>query len=350
MIRTEQLCFRIGEFALRRVSLEIADGEYFVLLGPPGSGKSIFLECVCGLNRVESGGIQIDDRDVTHCEPRRRGIGYVPQDYALFPHLSVEQNIAFGLRNAKLGRREIRERVGETVGMLGIGQFLGRSTSGLSGGERQRVALARALVLRPRALLLDEPVSALDESMRQELCDSLLRLHRRLGLTTLHVSHNQEEAFSIADRAGILHEGEVRQVGTMEELLRRPCDEFVARFMRCENILSGEVVEAGPEESRVRCGAVQLRVPGHRHGKLVLVIRPEDIRVAPASPAPNPSANELYLNVVEVRDFGSYARLIFDGDPALVAHVPRSALEGLNLSPGSPLAVRLPAGAMHVLK
>ncbi|TKJ35778.1 MAG: hypothetical protein CEE38_14320 [Planctomycetes bacterium B3_Pla] len=230
MIRTEEISFSVGTFQLQRLSIEIAKGEYLILLGPPGSGKTVFLECICGLKRLESGRIYIDDRDVTGLEPRLRGIGYVPQDYALFPHLTVEQNITFGLRVR--GRTE--EKIAETADMLGIRQLMSRSISGLSGGEKQRVALARALVLQPKILLLDEPVCALDEVTRQEVCAQLLAIQRKLGLTTIHVSHNLEEAFSVADRAAILHQGVLQQIGPMDELVSKPNSEFVARFMRCE--------------------------------------------------------------------------------------------------------------------
>jgi ABC-type sugar transport system ATPase subunit len=236
MIRTEEISFRVGTFQLQRLSINMAKGEYFVLLGPPGSGKTIFLECLCGLKRIESGRIYIDERDVTDLEPRVRDIGYVPQDYALFPHLSVEQNIAFGLRAH--GSTEVK--IAETADMLGIRHLLSRRIDGLSGGERQRVALARALVLQPKILLLDEPVCALDEVTRQEVCSQLLGIQRRLGLTTIHVSHNLEEAFSVADRAAILHQGVLQQVGSLDELLDKPNSEFVTRFMRCEKrLLSG---------------------------------------------------------------------------------------------------------------
>ena len=230
MIRTEEITFRVGAFKLQRLSMEIAKGEYLILLGPPGSGKTVFLECICGLKRLESGKIFIEGRDVTNLEPRLRGIGYVPQDYALFPHLSVEQNIAFGLRVR--GRAE--GKVIETADLLGIRQLLPRTIAGLSGGEKQRVALARALVLQPKILLLDEPVSALDEVTRQEVCAQLRSIQRKLGLTTIHVSHNLEEAFSVADRAAILHQGVLKQIGTMDELSLRPNSDFVARFMRCD--------------------------------------------------------------------------------------------------------------------
>lgn len=230
MISAEEISFGIGTFELRCLSINIAEGEYFILLGPPGSGKTIFLECLCGLKKIRSGRIIIDGCDVTALEPRRRGIGYVPQDYALFPHLSVEQNITFGLRAHGYDETNINE----TAELLGISHLLSRSVDGLSGGEKQRVALARALVLQPKILLLDEPVCALDEVTRQEVCAQLLAIQRKLGLTTIHVSHNLEEAFSVADRAAILHQGVLQQVGPMDELVSKPNSDFVARFMRCD--------------------------------------------------------------------------------------------------------------------
>ena len=237
MIRTEEISFRIGTFQLQRLSLDIAKGEYFILLGPPGSGKTVFLECLCGLKKIDSGRIYIDGHHVTNLEPRARGIGYVPQDYALFPHLSVERNIAFGLRVHGYQHKEIRAKIIETAELLDIQRLLTRRINGLSGGEKQRVALARALVLQPKILLLDEPVCALDEVTRQEVCAQLLDIQRRLGLTTIHVSHNLEEAFTVADRAAILNDGILQQAGTLDELLDKPNSKFVARFMRREKNL-----------------------------------------------------------------------------------------------------------------
>ncbi len=237
MIRTEEISFHIGTFGLQRLSIDIAKGEYFILLGPPGSGKTIFLECLCGLKKIDSGRIYIDGHHVTNLEPRARGIGYVPQDYALFPHLSVERNIAFGLRVHGYQHKEIQAKITETAELLDIRQLLPRRIHGLSGGEKQRVALARALVLQPKILLLDEPVCALDEVTRQEVCVQLLDIQRRLGLTTIHVSHNLEEAFTVADRAAILNVGILQQVGSLDELLRKPNSEFIARFMRREKYL-----------------------------------------------------------------------------------------------------------------
>ena len=256
MIRTEEISFHIGTFELQRLSINIAKGEYFILLGPPGSGKTIFLECLCGLKKINSGRIYIDGSDVTNTEPRARGIGYVPQDYALFPHLSVEQNIAFGLRARGCKRKEMQSKITATAELLDIRRLLSRRIHGLSGGEKQRVSLARVLVLQPKILLLDEPVCALDEVTRQEVCAQLLSIQRRLGLTTIHVSHNLEEAFTVADRAAILKAGILQQVGSLEELVNRPSSKFVARFMRREKHLSckcngpGNTEPDGPSENR----------------------------------------------------------------------------------------------------
>ncbi|MHC4911979.1 MAG: ABC transporter ATP-binding protein, partial [Planctomycetota bacterium] len=229
MIRTDGLSFRIGDFQLCQLGLEVARGEYFVLLGPPGSGKTVFLECLCGLNKIDSGKIYIDGCEVTGLEPRARSVGYVPQDFALFPHLSVSQNIGFGFRFRGHQCKDVDAKVTETADLLGIRDLLSRRTGGLSGGEKQRIALARALLVQPKVLLLDEPVCALDELTRQDVCIQISRIQRRLDLTTIHVSHNLEEAFSVADRAAVLCAGVLQQVGSMDELLRKPNSEFVAR-------------------------------------------------------------------------------------------------------------------------
>jgi ABC-type sugar transport system ATPase subunit len=248
MIRTKEISFNIGTFQLQRLSINIAKGEYFILLGPPGSGKTIFLECLCGLKKIDSGRIYIDERDVTNIEPRARGIGYVPQDYALFPHLSVEKNIAFGLRIRGCQHKEIQSKIADTAELLDIQRLLSRRIHGLSGGEKQRVALARVLVLQPKILLLDEPVCALDEVTRQEVCAQLLSIQRRLDLTTIHVSHNLEEAFTVADRAAILNVGILQQVGRLDELVSKPNSDFVARFMRREKKLSYRKIEQEDNE------------------------------------------------------------------------------------------------------
>jgi len=351
MIRAEELCFRIGTFALQHVDIEVAAGQYFILLGPPGSGKTVFLECLCGLKRAGSGKILIDGRDVTHLEPRTRGIGYVPQDYALFPHLSVEQNIGFGLRARWYQRQDIATKVTEIADLLGIGHLMPRRIKGLSGGERQRVALARALVLRPKVLLLDEPVCALDEVTRQDICAQLLRIQRRLGLTTIHVSHNLEEAFSVADRAAILYQGAIQQVGSLEELLRRPNTEFVARFMRCENIYCGELISSSAHSCLARVNAsIEVQVPGRHQGKIKFVIRPEDVLVSPPTHDHCRGENEFAAQLVRWRDCGGYTRVELDGPLNVVAHMTHPAFATLRPDGDKGVNVTLPLSSIHVLR
>lgn len=346
MIHAENISFHVGTFRLEDLNLEIVKGEYFVLLGPPGAGKTIFLECLCGLKKLESGRIYIDGRDVTGLEPRIRGIGYVPQDYALFPHLSVEQNIAFGLRAH--GFREVK--IDETADLLGIRRLLSRGIGGLSGGEKQRVALARALVLKPMILLLDEPVCALDEVTRQEVCGQLLAIQRRLGLTTVHVSHNLEEAFSVADRAAILHDGVLQQVGSLDKLLRKPNSEFVARFMRCENIFRAEVCaeETNSSYTRVKVADVDLQLPGRRNGKQLFMIRPEDVLVRPGS-YPAVGQNALRARLVRSRDCGGYVRVELDGPFNLIAHITHAAFAELEHEHQSDVIAELSPESIHVL-
>jgi len=351
MIRTDEISFHIGTFQLQGLSIEIADGQYFVLLGPPGSGKTIFLECLCGLKRVDLGRVYIDGRDVTDLEPRARDIGYVPQDYALFPHLSVEHNIAFGLCVHGYQRKKAITRVTEMADLLGIGRLLSRRIDGLSGGERQRVALARALVLQPKVLLLDEPVCALDEVTRQEICAQLFRIQRRFGLTTIHVSHNLEEAFSVADRAAILHRGVLQQVGTLDELLRKPNSEFVARFMRCENIFSGQATgqSCATSDTRVKVGDIQLRIPGQHRGTLKFIVRPEDVLILPGGQHYSRSENRFDAKIVCSRDCGGYVRVELDGPLNLVAHMTRAAFAELRSNGNECLNVILRPNNIHVI-
>jgi ABC-type sugar transport system ATPase subunit len=231
VIRLEGLSLRAGSFEVRGVTLGVADGETFVLLGPNGSGKTLLVQCLCGLVRATGGRLWIDGRDVTDLEPRLRGIGFVPQDSGLFPHLDVARNVTFGLRARGLSRRAALADAAAVVATLRLEALLGRSPSTLSGGERQRVALARALAIRPRLLLLDEPVSALDGPTRAEVLDELRRVRQEFRVTTIHVCHQIDEARAIADRAGVMVEGRLVQTDRIEELLRRPSDPAVARLL-----------------------------------------------------------------------------------------------------------------------
>ncbi len=351
MIRAENVSFRIGDFHLRDITLDVKPGEYFVLMGPPGSGKTIFLECLCGLKRVDSGRIIIDRRDATRLEPRARAIGYVPQDYALFPHYDVEHNINFGLKRTAVPADTARRKTKEVADLLGIGHLLKRSVGGLSGGERQRVALARAVVVEPKVLLLDEPVSALDEPTRRMVCSELRALQRKLGVSTVHITHNCEEAFSVADRGAVLHQGGLQQTGTLTELFRKPCNEFVARFMSCENICEGEVVADArkPDRTTLKVARTQFVVPGCFEGKVKFIVRPENIRLSRSRADLAEGDTALELRLARATDCGVYVRVELDGAMPLVSTVSHAAFGELRAEVGDTLVATIRRGAVHVL-
>jgi len=226
---------------LRDVNLDIAPGEFFALLGPSGSGKSSLLRLIAGFNRHEQGQILVDGQDISLLESWQRPVGLVFQNYALWPHLSVWDNVAFGLVERRLLRLEVAKRVGAALDMVGLGAYAQRRPSQLSGGQQQRVALARTLVVEPQVLLLDEPLSNLDKTLRVQMRRELLSLQRRLGLTTIFVTHDQEEAMTTADRMAVLDQGVVQQVGTPMQLYDEPVNAFVAHFVGTMNALPAVV-------------------------------------------------------------------------------------------------------------
>lgn len=351
MIRTNKLSLTIGDFQLRQITIDVPQGRYFVLLGPPGSGKTVLLECLCGLKHVKSGQIYIDERDVSKLEPRMRNVGYVPQDYALFPHLSIERNIAFGLHVQGYEPKVISNKVIQTAELLDIRYLLARRVEGLSGGEKQRVALARALVMEPKVLLLDEPVCALDEATRQKVCAQLHRIQCHLSLATIHVSHNLEEAFSLADEAGVLNQGILQQIGPMDELFRRPKNEFVAHFMCCDNIFSGQAVQpsAQRQSTVVQCGQAQLTVPGKHHGRIKLMVRPENVLLTKDKQGAHKMENLLPVKLMRSRDCGNYVRIELKGSFDLVAHLSPASFAELRPEHQSDLTAVLRQEDIHIL-
>ena len=233
--------------ALRGISLDIAKGEFFSLLGPSGCGKTTLLRVIAGFEDVSAGTVAISGRDMTGVSPNRRPTNMVFQSYAIFPHLTVEQNVAFGLRKAEDGKAQKAARVAEALEMVGLAGYGKRAATALSGGQRQRVALARALVLRPQVLLLDEPLSALDKKMREQMQVELIRRQRQVGITFVLVTHDQEEALVMSDRIAVMFEGEVAQIAEAEQLYRMPNSRRVAEFIGVMNFLpatvAGEKVE-----------------------------------------------------------------------------------------------------------
>jgi ABC-type sugar transport system ATPase subunit len=246
-LRLQGVQKRFGEVrALDGVDLEAREGELLVVVGPSGCGKSTLLRCIAGLEAVDEGSIRIGERDVTRMRPAQRNVSMVFQNYALFPHLTVSENIAFGLVVRELPKREVRERTERAARLVGIEEFLERRPYQLSGGERQRVALARALVREPDLYLLDEPLSNLDAGMRVGMRTELRRLHREVGATTVHVTHDQVEALTLGDRVAVMNAGRVHQVGVPDEVYRDPQDRFVAAFLGTPRMNFLDPVAASP--------------------------------------------------------------------------------------------------------
>ena len=283
MIEVRDLSITLGEFQLRGINLRLDSGQYGVILGPTGAGKTVLVECIVGLFRPAAGQVLLDGRDVTAWPPEQREVAYVPQDYCLFPHLTVAQNICFGLRLRRAPAAAITERLAELAELLHLTALLDRPPLNLSGGEKQRVALARALAIRPRLLLLDEPLAAVDERTRDRLAVELKGLQRHFGATIIHVTHNFQEALAVADRIAIFCDGEIRQDGSPEEVFHRPSSTFVAEFVGSRNLVGGEV-HAG----LFRAGELTLPVTTAITGPATLVIRPEELQLAATGPAALP--------------------------------------------------------------
>lgn len=271
---------RYGDFfAVRDFTLTVADGEFLVLLGPSGCGKTTTLRMIAGFIEPTTGSIHLGNADITSLPPWKRNTGLVFQNYALFPHLTVEQNVAFGLEMRKVPSAEIGPRVAEALRLVRLGHLTDRLPRQLSGGQQQRVALARALVFRPDVLLLDEPLSNLDAKLRQEVRVEIRELQRKLGLTAVMVTHDQEEALTMADRLVVMSEGEVKQAGTQRELYEHPADRFVAGFVGRTTFLTGELAGDGKFKSR---GGLLITCPNKAtiNGTATLSLRPERVSVA----------------------------------------------------------------------
>jgi ABC-type Fe3+/spermidine/putrescine transport system ATPase subunit len=286
-VEVQDVQVHVGGFKLEGIDLTVDEGQYFILLGPTGVGKTILLETLAGIHRVVRGRIWIDSQDVTHMTPEERRISYVPQDYALFPNMNVRENIAFGLKIKKMAKSQIDEQVANYARRLGIAYLLDRPPQQLSGGEKQRVALARALIIRPRVLLMDEPLAALDRANRSDFWIMLQEVHREFRVTVIHVTHDLEEAFILGDRIGVFIQGRIVQSGRKEEIYRRPNSLEVARFLGVRNIFRGVVQDV---DSHNGAGRVAIKGKGLiftfeiRDGlgpgdEVDFLIRPEEVMV-----------------------------------------------------------------------
>lgn len=272
-----------GTPALEDASIEVNAGEFFTLIGSSGSGKSTLLRIIAGLLEPKQGRIAIDDADVTHIPTQKRDIGFVFQNYALFPHLTVAQNIEFGLKARKMDSTLRAKRLAEMIELTSLGGLADRYPSQLSGGQQQRVALGRALAQRPRVLLLDEPLGALDRALREELGGEIRRIQKEAQTTAIYVTHDQDEAFNLSDRIGLMRDRKISQIGTPEQLYRAPKDLFVAKFLGRTNLFPAELVSDNPDGAIARIGEslVTARPGGPNHTKDVFCsVRPEQLVIS----------------------------------------------------------------------
>ena len=284
-IRVEGVVKRFGRtVALRGVSLEVGRGEFFAILGPSGCGKTTLLRIIAGFEVPDEGRVYLGGRDVTMVPPDKRGTVMVFQNWALWPHMTVYENIAFGLKLRKLPREEIDRRVRETLELLGLEGFENRYPGQLSGGQQQRVALARALAVQPEVLLLDEPLSNLDAKLRLKLRGELKELQRKLGITMVYVTHDQEEAMSLADRIALMRDGRIEQIGRPEALYRRPETLFTAVFLGRTSLVLGRVEDTGSGTALVRLGEALVEAVNHGLGpgeQAAVVFKAEGARLKP---------------------------------------------------------------------
>src|ERR671924_1582524 len=290
-VRLERVTKRFGDLvAVREVSLDIPRGEFFTMLGPSGCGKTTTLRMVAGFEEPSEGRVRLDGEDVTGRPAFKRSTNTVFQSYALFPHLSVEKNVAFGLQRRKLDRAEVRRRVSEELERVGLAAEVKRRPAQLSGGQQQRVALARALVNRPAVLLLDEPLGALDLKLRKQLQVELKRIQREVGITFMYVTHDQEEALTMSDRIAVMDRGVIEPVADPETVYERPATTFVAGFIGVSNLMPGEVVSANGAGAQLRLDAgPTVRTPqsgGAATGERAhAVVRPEKLVLGPTGGA-----------------------------------------------------------------
>jgi molybdate/tungstate transport system ATP-binding protein len=347
MIKIENLSNDWKEFKINNINLQIEDGEYFVILGPSGSGKTMLLELIAGMWSLDSGKIYMDNQDITMFPPEKRGIGFVYQNYMLFPHKTVFENIAFGLKVRKVAKKEIKIRVEDMMNLLRISHLADRLPRTLSGGEQQRTALARALIIYPKILLMDEPLSALDRKTRDELIQELKEIHRKFDVTLVHVTHNFDEALMLADRIAIMRNGEISQVGTSTEIFRHPADKFVADFVGAENIIEGIAKNGGAKLTVIDTGNISIYSTEKKEGHVHITVRPEDI-ILSSQKVETSARNVFKGQIKEIVDTGALIKLTIDvGDP-LIVFLTRQSFLDMELNIGKSVWTYFKATAVHV--
>ena len=347
MIELKNVYVTVADFNLQQINLSIAKGMYAVILGPTGAGKTVLLESIAGLHAVREGEVLLDGKDVTNMVPEARGVSIVYQDYTLFPHLSVEENIIFGLNVRHISKSKIAEELAWICGIFNIEPLLNRQPSTLSGGERQRAALARALITKPEILLLDEPLSALDAESREEMHAQLQDTHRKLNITTLHVTHDFEEAMSLADNIVVLNQGTIVQVGKPADIFYQPATNFVARFTMARNIFKGKISGQVRNEKIFKTASLEIYAMSEKNTAQYAVIRAEMVNLTTAQPVSLP--NVFRGTVKSVIDKGANILITLDCPPQFECLLPRQQFEKMLLSPGQEAYISFLPSTVHLI-
>jgi spermidine/putrescine transport system ATP-binding protein len=351
-VQLVDLAKRFGSFeAVSGIDLDIAPGEFFSLLGPSGCGKTTTLRMIAGFERPSGGRVLLDGKDVSDTPPNRRNVNTVFQSYALFSHLTVAENVAFGLRFAKASKEETRSRVAQALSLVQMQEFRDRKPHQLSGGQQQRVALARALILNPSVLLLDEPLGALDAKLRKALQIELKALQEQVGITFVYVTHDQEEALTMADRIAVMNEGRIEQVGSPREVYEEPASAYVADFLGVSNMLDAQAIGTDSEgRCQVRVGDFELLASqGHTsfRGSVKVVVRPERVRVEARQKT---GENRLLGKIERVVYAGAISQLVvtLDSGTPIRCMLANDGAEA-PIERGAPVSVYLPCEALRVL-
>jgi len=344
----QSLSHKWERFALRNINLSIPQGSYFVLLGPTGSGKTLLLEAIAGAYSPNEGRIIVCGEDVSKLPPERRRISYAPQNQLLFDNMTVRKNIEFGLHAKGIPEQDRKSRSNHLMDLLGISQLVNRFPRNLSGGERQRVSLARALAVEPRAVLLDEPLSAVDAETKSSILDYLRRVHKETGVTVIHVTHDQLEAASVAERIGVMRNGRMLEVGTPVDFAEKSSPETESIF-KSDNLIRGNIIGKEAELALIDTGAGKIiEAITDRTGQVMVHVKPENVIVSKQS-VDTSARNRFFGKVIEVTDLGPTIRLRISGDTRITAIVTRRSFFEMQLNIGSDVHVFFKATSVEVL-
>ncbi|MHA1786396.1 MAG: tungstate ABC transporter ATP-binding protein WtpC [Candidatus Helarchaeota archaeon] len=349
MIELKNVSKSWKEFNLQDINLKINTGEFFVILGPSGAGKTLLLEVIAGLHYIDNGEIYFGKKNVTRYPPEKRRVGFVFQEYALFPHKKVWENVMYGLNRLHLPYIEKKQKVEEMLKNLRIFDIAYRYPNTLSGGEKQRVALARSLIIKPSIFLLDEPLSALDHNIAVELRNEIKKIQKELKITTLYVTHNRIESFILADRIAIMNGGKIIQVGTPQDIFRNPRTDFVAKFVGFENVFKGTA--RYDDELRIvkfNTGNLEIQIASDKVDELTACIRPENVIISNTPPKTS-MRNVFKGDVIEIQDQGSFYKIVLDIGEKLTTYITHQSLIELDIRENKKIFVSFKASAVKIL-